>query len=815
MATPAVVIPDGLSNVDPELWKRLDVLVYLEANKGQYELDNENINNIHKNKVSGLVFLQLTREKLLQIPYVLSDGAAVTILHLRDKVTSKRPRGIFEYPPTVPSPVPDSTTFPSWAPSSPLVTYKVKSSSMSTPGNQTRDYLTPLLESELEGTIYREFQGFDKLFETVVLQMHSVMASTTVVDWLMSAKGTDNILFENLGIEWFGKFSQQITDLGLNVAGRWYYGSSDTRLKDAYHGAQCKLDICLSRKLDTPHAKSNHSWKDVLVLEEFKSNSKMDLGKSLILQLARYVREAFGAQPGRRFMHAFTMYGERARFWMFDRVGISISVFYNISTEPGQNFFIHGLLCYMVMTASQLGFDERYKDTLGEVFLPSMGGSANPAYLHLGNKKFQLMRILSWSPAIVTRATLCWLAKDCDSWGTWGSGICTDTNCSTCKECAGKICVVKEAWRDNKLSCESNLWHLDKQKGVFGSLDIIVACDADVVSRDGEEENNVRQWFDYSEAIPIEGNGGIEETKSSAPTPQKSKSCRKSAVDTVLITIYSDDEDGEGRPKSICRTKDRTRPSKARKVKDYDVLQARTRSFMVVRNMGVGLNCNVQPLQLAEILCDTIKNHRSLYEKAGILHCDVSINNIMRTRINDSSGLKGFLIDLDYAHQLKPDFSPEQLPCRTGTAPFMALELLLQESPVYRTWRHDLESFFYVLVWLCIQNPYRNLASWVKGLRAPEFVDKKKADVTVFFEEWVLDNLRKRDILFYGHIDVKTLEGLTALGLSKEIKGRLGTPVSEAARCGTYDKIIQAFDACIASLQLKSQEEDDRQREVE
>ncbi|RPB18919.1 hypothetical protein L211DRAFT_772191, partial [Terfezia boudieri ATCC MYA-4762] len=91
--------------------------------------------------------------------------------------------------------------------------------------------------------------------------------------------------------------------------------------------------------------------------------------------------------------------------------------------------------------------------------------------------------------------------------------------------------------------------------------------------------------------------------------------------------------------------------------------------------------------------------HRSLYKKAGILHCDVSIYNIIRMR--STSSLKGFLIDLDYAHQLSN--SQEQSPCITGTAPFMALELLQTPgTPTCHTWRYDLESFFYVLIWLCI-----------------------------------------------------------------------------------------------------------------
>lgn len=38
---------------------------------------------------------------------------------------------------------------------------------------------------------------------------------------------------------------------------------------------------------------------------------------------------------------------------------------------------------------------------------------------------------------------------------------------------------------------------------------------------------------------------------------------------------------------------------------------------------------------------------------------------------------------------------------RTGTGPFMAIDLLVEQDIPYHQYRHDLESFFYVLVWFC------------------------------------------------------------------------------------------------------------------
>ena len=85
--------------------------------------------------------------------------------------------------------------------------------------------------------------------------------------------------------------------------------------------------------------------------------------------------------------------------------------------------------------------------------------------------------------------------------------------------------------------------------------------------------------------------------------------------------------------------------------------------------------------------------HESLY-KAGTLHRDISIGNIMLEE--DESD--GFLIDLDLAVEVnrqKLSGAPE----KTGTKVFMAIGVLDGDP---HSFMHDLESFFWVLFWICI-----------------------------------------------------------------------------------------------------------------
>jgi hypothetical protein len=105
----------------------------------------------------------------------------------------------------------------------------------------------------------------------------------------------------------------------------------------------------------------------------------------------------------------------------------------------------------------------------------------------------------------------------------------------------------------------------------------------------------------------------------------------------------------------------------------------------------------------------TFLAHRLLWE-LGIAHGDISFHNLMFE--NDT----GILNDFDLASIMKPgDASPSKTGHRrTGTAMFMSLDLLTADGVkglVPRTYRHELESFAWVLLYaaLCVTNGEENL----------------------------------------------------------------------------------------------------------
>jgi serine/threonine protein kinase len=208
--------------------------------------------------------------------------------------------------------------------------------------------------------------------------------------------------------------------------------------------------------------------------------------------------------------------------------------------------------------------------------------------------------------------------------------------------------------------------------------------------------------------------------------------------------------------------------------------------------------------ELLESLRDAIKVHRSLFVDGKILHRDISENNIIITDPGMADGVKGMLIDLDLAKE--EGQGPSGSRQRTGTMEFMAIEVLLRIS---HTYRHDLEAFFYVLIWLCARRgwalsrrserrPKKSMLSrWYTGdyddIAQSKRGDMDKNGLEVILREFpqVFDCVKPlcrtiRDVLF-PHKD-----GLFT-----------GTPQDPNI---LYDPIIKAFDNTIAGARLREAE---------
>jgi hypothetical protein len=81
----------------------------------------------------------------------------------------------------------------------------------------------------------------------------------------------------------------------------------------------------------------------------------------------------------------------------------------------------------------------------------------------------------------------------------------------------------------------------------------------------------------------------------------------------------------------------------------------------------------------------------------------------MFKRDADSNSAKGVVNDWDMASHLddRGEVPTSTARHRTGTIPFMACDLLVDKPPVH-IYRHDLESFFYILIWAAVHFDLKN-----------------------------------------------------------------------------------------------------------
>ncbi|KAJ8518646.1 hypothetical protein ONZ45_g4311 [Pleurotus djamor] len=100
--------------------------------------------------------------------------------------------------------------------------------------------------------------------------------------------------------------------------------------------------------------------------------------------------------------------------------------------------------------------------------------------------------------------------------------------------------------------------------------------------------------------------------------------------------------------------------------------------------------------EFEDLYVDIVECHWYAYRYVGILHRDLSKNNLMFRRKNGR--VFGVVIDWDLASPFNKASGPRD--GLTGTGPFMARDILLSKNEtIGHLDRHDLESLFYVLIW--------------------------------------------------------------------------------------------------------------------
>jgi hypothetical protein len=419
------------------------------------------------------------------------------------------------------------------------------------------------------------------------------------------------------------------------------------------------------------------------------------------------------------------------RLWMFDRSGAYNSEKFDIHKEPER--FVQVITGYALMTNAELGLN---------TFIKRDG---NSKYIVAQDIRICLEgKPIASTKAIVCRGTTCYRGRRSDS-----------TECEY---------VVKFAWPSDKRQREGELLKLAKERKVTG---VAVWFNHDQITIDGDPDtisyfrrdmkfgtprklSNKASWVNSSpessraySKTDFRGRSGSGATHllglgigtSSATTSSsgqkrkrvdgldrgsrmkrsKSDGSHASGTNVRIKEVELDATGAHSVQETVvdsladCRNEwqqnnvESIQEAGAESLTDCEseTYGNRVHYCLVTSPAGRPLHEYQSVRELVDALRDAIRGHRSLVKDGKILHRDVSENNIIITELPAEGAPKGRLIDLDLAKEL--DSMPSGARHRTGTMQFMAIEVLEGKG---HTYRHDLESFFYVFIWMCIRYGY-------------------------------------------------------------------------------------------------------------
>ncbi|KZT34403.1 hypothetical protein SISSUDRAFT_1052851 [Sistotremastrum suecicum HHB10207 ss-3] len=513
------------------------------------------------------------------------------------------------------------------------------------------------------------------------------------------------------------------------------------------------------------------SWLDVRLICEVKPKDDKDTDISLHLQLAKYARKVFLYQGGRRrFVLGWTLCGSTVRGWLFDRSGGLSSEPYDFHREPHK--FIRMILAIATLSPEDLGFDPTISVEIidGQRFNVVEFDDGDPTSKH--NGKYVIVKTLMPRPSLCGRGTFVW--------EVYKMGDPSNRR------------AIKDAWRDSKRKLsEGEIFQRIKKLLNGAKLEGVVDC---------------LSFYDLQ-------------------SPRRQS---QSSFDDIQVSVRRGVQGNLG-----------------------DRFAKRRHCRLLMAEAGTPLGEFKSLKELFGVLIDGVKGHQRLHDNMRILHRDISFGNILMSRKADphTGHRRGFLIDLDFAkflddnddentvtHHKSPveqHISPAmqrlslnrqintntntidevtQVAPITGTLPFIAIDVLRRGARHSHV--HDLESFFWLLVWTCtvydgagnrvdLKRLHKKddrrlmLKKLVKQDTYSEAADSK----TGWLQNYLGDIRRYKDPAYGCHFFaiyfIPVLDCLSKLGALMQ-DGR--DPVQEGPDVRTYSRVLWVLEQTYARL---------------
>ncbi|KAI0924833.1 hypothetical protein AcW2_010357 [Taiwanofungus camphoratus] len=453
-------------------------------------------------------------------------------------------------------------------------------------------------------------------------------------------------------------------------------------------------------------------WSRIHVPMEVK---KAQSEAPALLQLLGYQRQVFYESHDRRFVYGLVLAARNLYVYLADRSGVLGSEMFDMHTEPHK--LIRVIAAIATLPASQLGWDTTMRAIPKQALeRPSVfsASASKPSYEHdysegnpvecywvvqmpmqkEGNpvemqadvmETFILWKSISLSRAEVIRgrATRVWKA-----WHEKDMGL---------PESEREIYIVKDTWRDDRRDLEGKLY---AEIGDCEGVAKLHSYCAVMVDEQLDTTRNLIRRDLAPEGTPI----AIDARQKQVPRYP----IHSPGEEWHSVTYYIDQDyvPRESLPEGI-------------QLKDVQP-RGKTHSRLVMKTYGRPIKFAKSLLEMVGAFKDAIVGHRNSFQR-NVLHRDISIGNILIAS-KPIPGYRGILIDYENAIILNSGREPLLDDPLSGTRPFISPEIL-GKSPLWayskregnlkrpktmpqlqpkHDFIHDLESFFWVLVWLCM-----------------------------------------------------------------------------------------------------------------
>ncbi|PYI29630.1 hypothetical protein BP00DRAFT_458436 [Aspergillus indologenus CBS 114.80] len=519
--------------------------------------------------------------------------------------------------------------------------------------SEYRRYVDTVLKGEL-GSIYIDVQNFAEVF---LGDINGVEATSAMImrrctegdeplyhtssgwrDWPQSTQEKEVLLWLTRTVNLFREYLGE-SDLDHgSFEDRTILAQPSQPLQGSI--ASRKLDAAIVRHKQTQPQQRMH-WSQVLVPGELKSNPDLDTISKTWCDLGRYVREVFTAQESRRYVLGFTLCGSIMRLWEFDRAGAIASEPFDIHQDALK--FVSTFVGYLMMNDKQLGYDPSIKASPDNTRFIEITRNGNPERLILDE-------LMKRSSCVAGRATTCWKAHREGSEGK-------------------EVLVVKESWQFPERDEEGALLKEALDRKV---TNIARYYFHETVYFDGDPDDTragIRRGIDLSKAK-------FHQERSNTSTAQAGRKRSSTHLSSDAALPSTKRSCSNSRSNTGCST----------------IVQNRVHRRVIVQDYGKPLHKATSLSAMLAAMEGCLQGYQSLYTKTGLLHGDISIGNLLMNEKN------GFLIDLDLAIREKRD-RPSGAHGKTGTRAFMPIGQLLGDA---LSFVHGLESFFWVLFWICI-----------------------------------------------------------------------------------------------------------------